>query len=149
MSHDAYSTSQLNNTLSEYHSNTPIIPHKSIASSELKRLYAREISFEVCMHTRKGSTCINNRTKSVLWPKEGNSCVWHVQQPSLHQECRPPCLVTHETPSRDTIPAEYDAAIQLMLKAHFSESKIDEIFFKNLNDWVSGCENWPIDSNVL
>lgn len=102
----------------------------------------RENGFEVCNHTCK-ATCVNARSHSILWAKEGNSCIRHAKRMELHPSCEAPCPAAAGSFVRNAHPGEYGAAIQSMLDANRSDATIDAFFSKNLPDWKDGRENWP------
>ncbi|KAG6369439.1 hypothetical protein JVT61DRAFT_14857 [Boletus reticuloceps] len=103
----------------------------------------REDGMEVCNHRCK-RTCVNKRSRSILWAKEGNSCVRHAKRMDLHPNCQAPCPAsTRGHYVRDATPDDFGAAIKSMLDANMREAAIDVFFSKNLVDWKEGRANWP------
>lgn len=103
----------------------------------------RELGFEVCNHACQ-ATCINKRSHSILWAKEGNSCIRHAKRMDLHPECKPPCpAAVGGDYVRNAKPGDFGGAIQSMLDANRDEVAIDGFFSKQLVNWKEGRENWP------
>ena len=106
------------------------------------KIRSRETGFEVCNHTCK-ATCINKGSHSIIWAKEGNSCVRHARRMDLHPGCQDPCPASAGIFVRNTNPGELGEAIKSMLDARWSEATIDAYFAKNIVDWKQGRSNWP------
>ena len=113
------------------------------ASRNSQKHRSREHGFEVCNHTCQKSVCISSRSKTIFWPKEGNSCGRHARNMSLHPGCRAPCPVASKHFARNADPSEYGGVIRDMLDRHRSPRAIDEFFSRHITDWRRGRANWP------
>ena len=125
----------------------PIVPYTTTLLCNMPcntvKHRTQEHGFEVCNHTYK-QTCINKQSHSILWAKEGNSCICHAKQMDLHPDCKAPCPAgVSGDYIWDVKPGDISTAIQSMLDGDWNEDDIDAFFLKNLSDWKEGRENWP------
>ncbi|KIK72002.1 hypothetical protein PAXRUDRAFT_22522 [Paxillus rubicundulus Ve08.2h10] len=107
--------------------------------------------FHVCNHTCQPVTCINARSKVILWPKEGSSGVRHsklTDHPGCTRTC--PAAGRQGQPVRDATREDYVRTIADMIKQGHQPATIDELFSKHVPGWKSGPSNWPtLDNDPL